>query len=52
VTLKTTKDLHLRGKARKTYFEKLEDSKAIGAITDDTFSLWIATSSRVARDYP
>jgi len=34
--LKPTKDLHLRVKARKTYFEKLE---AVGAITDDTFSL-------------
>jgi len=38
----------------KTYFEKFENSEALGAITDETFSLWrwIATTSwRVARDY-
>jgi len=31
--------MHLHGKARKTYFEKFENSAAVGAITDETFSL-------------
>jgi len=32
--------MHLHGKARKTYFEKLENSEAVaGAIIDGTFSL-------------
>jgi len=43
--------MHSHGKARKTYFEKFENSEAVGAITDETFSLWIATSWSVARDY-
>jgi len=42
--------MHLHGKARKTYFEKCENSEAVGIITDETFSLWIAASWRVARD--
>jgi len=43
--------MHLHGKARKTYFEKIENPEAVGAIIDETFSLWIATNWRVARDY-
>ena len=31
--------MHSHGKARKTYFEKFENSEAVGAITDETFSL-------------
>ena len=29
---------HLRGKARKIYFEKFENSEAVGAITDEILS--------------
>jgi len=32
-----TYSMHLYGKARKTYFEKFENSEAVGAITDETF---------------
>jgi len=40
VTLKSTKRfMHLHGKARKTYFEKIENPEAVGAIIDETFSL-------------
>jgi len=31
--------MHLHGKARKTYLKKFENSVAVGAITDETFSL-------------
>jgi len=31
--------MHLHGKARTTYFEKFENSEAVGAISDETFSL-------------
>jgi len=31
--------MHLHGKARKTYFEKLENFEAVGTITDEAFSL-------------
>jgi len=31
--------IHLHVKARKTYFEKLENSEAVGSFTDETFSL-------------
>jgi len=31
--------IHLHVKARKTYFEKLENSEAVGFIIDETFSL-------------
>jgi len=30
---------HLHGKARKTNFEKFENSETVDAITDETFSL-------------
>jgi len=36
--------VHLHGKAKKTYFEKFENYEAV---TDETFSLQIATSWRV-----
>jgi len=54
VALKSNKDLCIYmglGKTRNTYFEKFENSEGVGTITDETFSLWIATSWRVARDY-
>jgi len=31
--------MHFHGKARKTYFEKLENYEAVGAIIDEIFSL-------------
>jgi len=31
--------VHLHGKASKTYFEKLENSEAVGATIHETFSL-------------
>jgi len=39
--------MHLQVKAKKAYFEKLENSEAVGSITE-TFSLSIATNWRVA----
>jgi len=42
-------DLH--GKARKTYFEKFLNSKAVDAITDETSSSQIATRWTFLRDY-
>jgi len=39
VTWKPIKDTHFHGKTRKTYLEKLENSEAVGAITDEAFSL-------------
>jgi len=31
--------MNLHGKIRKAYFEKFENSEAVGAIADETFSL-------------
>jgi len=39
--------MHLYGTAKKTYFEKLENSKAVGAFTDETFSLLTATANQL-----
>jgi len=49
VTLKSAKDLCIYMVKQGKYI--LKNSETVSAITDETLSLWIATSWGVARDY-